>query len=89
MRIKEITVIVTSIDTTITQGVNVAGMQMKPQQNAVSFRFEISPDEIELLQVSEREMEKMGRNIAKALLAFAQAGYAAWEDKEEEHKLSS
>ena len=54
------------------------------QQTAVSFRFEIDGDEIELLRLKEAAIDEMGRAIAKALLAFVQAEGGKLEDKRDE-----
>ena len=90
MRIKAIDVVTVELEmnATPTQGGGVSATTRTTQ--AISFRFEITADEIDLLRLSHDEVVKQGEAIATALLAFVQAEDTKWVAGEEEtRKLDS
>ena len=64
---------------------------MTKSEKAISFRFEIGGDEIELLGLKEEAVQELGHNIAIALLGFVQAGNPKWKkcEHEGERKLDA
>jgi len=82
MKIKQIDVITISLGADFTQHNEKSGSMETRQAQAISFRFEIEGDEIELLRLKEEASIEMGRAIAKALLAFVQAEDSTWDEKE-------
>ncbi len=82
MKVKEISVVVVNVGADFTQKSPTTGSMDTRQQTAVSFRFEIESDEIQLLQLKEAAVDELGRAIARALLAFVQADEGKWEEKD-------
>ena len=89
MRIKNVDVVTTEIETSA-QPTSGGGMtaQVRPT-TAVSCRFEITGDEILLLGMKEEDAMEMGRKLARALLAFAQVDEIHWEVPAEPRQLDS
>jgi len=87
MRIRDITVVNVSMGAEFTQKSATTGSMETTTTQAVSFRFEITADEIELLRLKADEAAELGRAITKALLAFVQAENAVGDDKESDRNL--
>lgn len=87
MRIRDITVINVTMGAEFTQKSATTGSMETTTTQAVSFRFEITADEIELLRLKADEAAEMGKAITKALLAFVQAEDAIRSDKESNRNL--
>ncbi len=82
MKVKSIEVVTVAMGADFTQKSPTSGSMDTRQETAVSFRFEIAGDEIELLRLKEAAIDEMGKAIARALLAFVQADEGKWEKKE-------
>jgi len=81
MKIKSLEVVVVNVGADFThKSATTASMDTR-QETAVSFRFEISGDEIELLRLKDQAVDEMGKAIARALLSFVQADEGKWEER--------
>jgi len=87
MKIKQIDVITIGMGADFTQHSEKTASVESRQAQAISFRFEIEGDEIELLRIKDEAITEMGRAIAKALLAFVQAEEVVRDEKESDRNL--
>ena len=87
MKIKQIDVITVGMGADFTQHSEKTASVESRQAQAISFRFEIDADEIELLRLKDEATTEMGKAITKALLSFVQAEDAGSSDKETDRSL--
>ena len=87
MKLRDISVITINMAADFEQNSPTKASMETRQVHAISVRFEISADEIELLRLKEEATTEMGKAITKALLAFVQAEDAVGSDKETNRNL--